>query len=226
MTSAEMIDWIYNDGQKADADYTGIMVRPYTKKQDVAAQLQQLVGSAKDGKLPTFFRKYGFQNILDEAELEITDNNKDWQQELVADINKAKDQDDLEAVRIRLESEGGIYENTTVTRIEKALDSKVLPKPVVTPEERLTPSQRANIIDILGIPEEAIDDIGLRQIQFQLEEQLREEVETARTLSELDDVEGRLDVLPTKSAIRRLRSEIRSKQKELEDQEQRTLEEF
>ena len=87
--------------------------------------------------------------------------------------------------------------------------------PAIAPEDALTSKQKDNIIDVLGLPDEALSQIGTRQIQQQLEEQIREGVESATTLGDLDTVEKDLSIIPTKSGIKRLRREIQEKRKKL-----------
>lgn len=219
----ELTKWIFDDSIKADAAYRGILAEPYSKYGDVAGQLEELrkKGLAKgDKRIDSYLKKVDVFSQTEPFDVSgtIDENNDTWKGGLQSNIDKAKDKDELGAVKQTFDAQKGKYEEESSNEIAEAITKKEseLEKPKAPPEELLKPRQVENIGDILGLPEEAVRDFGIRQIQFQLEEQLRERIDTATTSAELDEVAEDLDIMPTKAGIIRLRGDINAKRGELE----------
>lgn len=205
-----IIDWIF---EKVEEELT--------KKEDFSEKVKSIaeeeITTKGDKRLKNYLGRLfddtspqgrNFSDIIDK-------NNSEWIQTQLTDINNARDRDDLGVVKDRVDA--GSYEDESNEIVETALGIRLdeFVRPVVPPEEKLKPRQVENLSDILGIPEREVRDLGIRAAQQALEGELSEQIDSATTNEELDEIEENLEFVPTKSAIKRLRKDIKEKRKEI-----------
>ena len=216
----EIIDWIFDDDLKRDSDYRGILQSPYRRKQDVLSQLQTLreTGISKgDKRIDSFLRKVDVFDRTEPYDIsgEIGKNNDEWKESVSIRLEDTREVDDVRAIRSTFEAERGSFEEDTASEVETRINDRQQELSALPIDDRIISTQVGRIADVLDIPEDAIRDLGIRQIQRQIEQQLRERVESATSLSDLVEIESDLSIIPTKAGQRRMKAEIRNKRGEL-----------
>lgn len=238
----EIVKWIFNDGEKADADYKGILMKPYTNFSDVSNQLQKLreKGLAKgDKRLDSFLGKVDVFSITAPYNVseEISKNNKAWEKKITDQINGAKTLDDIGEIKEDIKAEKGNYEDNTVKSLEakiKEAESKVGKSSDVNKLEKII-SRAKTKDDLRDIPsmgevkrtygEEARRNLSsiladkLNQLDSEEEavsRDISDRIDRARSLSDLDRINT--SSAPTRRAEEELNRKIESRRKEFQEE--------
>lgn len=215
MTSAEVLAWIFDDGDKKDSDYAGIMTGPFTTKQDVLDKLRQLREKADEKgnkSLNAFFHAHGGnEKVVDHVQDEIDNNNAEWVSTFEAAAAAGEDKDFLQD-RLRNESKND-YEDSSITQVQGIIDD------IPEEEPEFTSAQAGAIAEVLGVDEDFVQEAGIRSLQQQLEGELNERIESADSEEELDDILSDIGNIPTKAGVSRLKRDVKERRGELQESE-------
>lgn len=232
----EIVDWVID--HQDDFDERGILLREQT--------LSEALSRHKDKRIRKFLSTSGDKVFDVKSDTtgnsfreEINNNNNQWTQTLITDINKARNEEDLGAIQTTFDSEKELYREESADLISSELESKRQEISEVEREESaamsiLEQARRATTQeDVDELPSrtfverrygrrvaEQFSDIRsgvlsrLKSLEEETEERISAEIEEAETLEAL----RRIDVTqaPTTISEERLRRRLENKMGELE----------
>ena len=212
----EIIDWVVNNIYKIEgSEYVGALSRRNT--------LSKALQNQKDKRIVNFAKNSDLFNATSDSTGEsfnniIDNNNEDWKQTLLTEINSVTDQSDLDIVeeKLSMAKSNQTVEDDSIISMTTELNNKR-----INIEKESTPvitSQTITTASILGIPEAEVTETGPRALQQATEGIFLGRILDADSLRELDSIENELDQLPTKASSKRIKTQLSIMREEIENE--------